>query len=87
MVTTSSSDIFSAFMKRRRIKYSGKFCPDFLPKGQLISKANYQAVNSSVLPKNERMNSFLLNSMRCVFVPFLEEVEGSKKGISKLSDL
>ena len=42
-------------------------------KGQLISKANYKALNSS----KKRMNEFVLTSMGCVFVPFLEEIEDS----------
>ena len=45
-------------------------------KGQLISKANCQAVR--ILPKNERMNSFF-TKMRRVFVRFLEEIELNKK--------
>ena len=45
---------------------------DYWVKGQLISKANCQAVNSS---KNE----FVFTSMRRVFVCFLEEIEDSKK--------
>ena len=44
-------------------------------KGQLISKANCQVVNSY---KN-RMNEFVFSSMRHVFVRFLEEIEDSKK--------
>ena len=44
-------------------------------KGQLISKANCQAVNSS----KKRTNEFVFTSMRCVFVRFLEEIEDSKK--------
>ena len=44
-------------------------------KGQLISKANFQAMNSS----KKRTNEFLFTSMRCVFVCFLEEIEDSKK--------
>ena len=44
-------------------------------KGQLISKANCQAVNSS----KKRMNEFVFTSMRRVFVCFLEEIEDSKK--------
>ena len=46
-----------------------------LPKGQLISKANCQAVNSS----KKRTNEFVFTSMRRVFVRFLEEIEDSKK--------
>ena len=45
------------------------------PKGQLISKANCQAVNSS----KKRMNEFVFTTMRRVFVCFLEEIEDSKK--------
>ena len=44
-------------------------------KGQLISKANYQAMNSS----KKRMNEFIFTNMRCVFVRFLEEIEDIKK--------
>ena len=44
------------------------------PKGQLISKANYQAVNSS----KKQMNEFIFISMRRVFVRFLEEIEDTK---------
>ena len=52
-------------------------------KGQLILKANCQAVNSS----KKRMNEFVFTTMRHVFVRFLEEIEDTKKGISKLTDL
>ena len=45
-----------------------------LTKGQLISKANCQAMNSS--KKNERMN-FVFTSMRHTFIGFLEEIEDS----------
>ena len=44
-------------------------------KGQLISKANCQAVNSS----KKRTNEFVFTTMRRVFVPFLEEIEVNKK--------
>ena len=44
-------------------------------KGQLISKANCQAVNSS----KKRTNEFIFTTMRRVFVCFLEEIEDSKK--------
>ena len=44
-------------------------------KGQLISKANCQAVNSS----KKRTNEFVFNTMRRVFVCFLEEIEDTKK--------
>ena len=44
-------------------------------KGQLILKANCQAVNSS----KKRMNEFVFSSMRRVFICFLEEIEDSKK--------
>ena len=47
--------------------------PQVTTKGQLISKANYQAMNSS----KKRTNEFVLTSMRCVLVPFLEEIEDS----------
>ena len=44
-------------------------------KGQLISKAYYQAVNSSKKPTKE----FVFTTMRRVFVHFLEEIEDTKK--------
>ena len=44
-------------------------------KGQLISKANCQAKDSS----KKRTNEFVFTSMRCVFVHFLEEIEDTKK--------
>jgi hypothetical protein len=44
-------------------------------KDQIISKANCQAVNCS----KKQMNEFIFNSMRRVFVRFLEEIEDSKK--------
>ena len=44
-------------------------------KGQLISKANYQAVNSS----KKQTNEFVFTTMRRVFVRFLEEIEDTKK--------
>ena len=42
-----------------------------LDKGQLISKANCQAVNSS----KKRTNGFVFTTMRRVFFRFLEEIE------------
>ena len=44
-------------------------------KGQLISKANCQAVNSS----QKRVNEFVFTTMRRVFGRFLEEIEVTKK--------
>ena len=44
-------------------------------KGQLISKANCQALNSSKI----QMNEFFFTNMRRVFVRFLEEIEDTKK--------
>ena len=46
-------------------------------KGQLISKANCQAVNSS----KKRTNEFVFTTMRRVFVRFLEEIEDTKKNL------
>ena len=46
----------------------------YVLKGQLISKANCQAVNSS----KKRTNEFVFTSMRRVFVRFLEEIQDSK---------
>jgi hypothetical protein len=50
-----------------------------LSKGQLISKANYQAVNSS----KKRTNEFIFTTIQRVFVRFLEEIEDTKKNLSK----
>ena len=47
----------------------------YIIKGQLISKANCQAVNYS----KKRMNEFIFSSMQRVFICFLEEIEDSKK--------
>ena len=44
-------------------------------KGQLISKANCQAVNSS----KKQTNEFVFTTMRRVFVHFSEEIEDPKK--------
>ena len=44
-------------------------------KGQLVSKANCRAMNSS----KKRTNEFIYISMRRVFVRFLEQIEDSKK--------
>ena len=46
-----------------------------LNKGQLISKVNCQAVNSSKKTTNE----FVFTSMRHVFLCFLEEIEDANK--------
>ena len=46
-----------------------------LPKGQLISKANCQAEDSS----KKRTNEFVFATMRRVFVRILEEIEDTKK--------
>ena len=43
-------------------------------KGQLISKANFQAVNSS----EKQTNEFVFTTMQHVFVRFLEEIEDTK---------
>ena len=44
-------------------------------KGQLISKANCQVVNSS----KKRMNEFVSTTMRPAFVRFSEEIDDTKK--------
>ena len=46
-----------------------------LLKGQLISKGNCQAVNSS----KKQMNEFVFTTKQHVFVRFLEEIEVNKK--------
>ena len=46
-----------------------------MPKGQIISKANCQAVNSS----QKQTNEFVFNTMQSVFGRNLEEIEDTKK--------
>ena len=53
------------------------------PKGQVISKANCQDVNSS----KKRTNEFVFTTMQRVFVPFFGRNWRHQKNISKLSDL
>ena len=53
-----------------------------IAKGQLISKGNCQAVNSS----KKRTNELFFNTMQRVFVHFLEEIANTKN-FSKLPDL
>ena len=48
--------------------------PQVTAKGLLISKANYQVMNSS----KKRMNEFIFTTVRCVFFHFLEEIEDTK---------
>ena len=48
---------------------------DLWTKGQLISKPNCQAMNSS----KKRTNEFLFTTMRGVFIRFLEEIEVKKR--------
>ena len=52
-------------------------------KGQLISKANCQAEDSS----KKWTNEFVFTSMRRVFVRILEESSARKKNVLRLSDL
>ena len=52
-----------------------EICMYLGPKGQIISKANCQAMNSS----KKRTNEFVFTTMRHVFVRFLEEIEDTKK--------
>ena len=52
-------------------------------KGQLISKSNCQAVNSS----KKRTNEFVFTTMRRVFVRFVEEIEDTKKTFRKMLTL
>ena len=51
------------------------FSADRCSEGQLISKANCQALNSS----KKRTNEFVFTSMRRVLVCIVEEIENSKK--------
>jgi hypothetical protein len=55
----------------------------FPAKGQLISKTNCQAEDSS----KKRTNEFVFTSMRRVFVRFLDESSARKKTGSRLSEL
>ena len=57
---------FVAFLQNFNLQFT---------KGQIISKANCQAVNSS----KKRTNEFVFTTMRRVFVRFLEEIEDTKK--------
>ena len=52
-----------------------KISPNLYAKGQLISNTNCQAKDSS----KKRTNEFIFNSMRRVFVRFLEESSARKK--------
>ena len=47
----------------------------YRPKGQIISKANCQAVNSS----KKQTNVFVFTTVQRVFVCFLEGIEDTKK--------
>ena len=68
------SDFFHLKIEIKRTTFiNDTFC--LLSKGQLISKANCQAVNSSL----KQMNEFVFTTMRRVFVCFLEEIEDTKK--------
>ena len=44
-------------------------------KGQLISKENCQALNSS----KKQTNELVFTTMQCDFIRFVEEIEDSKK--------
>ena len=61
--------------KRLGVNSDGNFSSYLIGKGQLISKANCQAEDSS----KKRTNEFIFNSMRRVFVRFLEESLARKK--------
>ena len=54
---------------------ASKFFFMFCPEGQLISKANCHALNSS----KKRTNEFIFTTMQPVFIHFLEEIEDTKK--------
>ena len=58
---------------------SAEITPDSSIKGQLIPKANCQAVNAS----KKRINKFVYTTMQCVFVLSLEEIEDTKKPFEK----
>ena len=64
-----------AHYRNKKYRCLGDFGVSNKDKGQLISKANCQAVNSS----KKRTNEFGITSMRRVFVRFLEKIEDTKK--------
>ena len=51
------------------------FSIEHFAKGQLFSKANCQAVNSSI----KQMNEFVFTTLQRVFICFMEEIEDTKK--------
>ena len=51
------------------------FRKNYVLKGEVISKANCQTVNSS----KKRTNEFVFTTTRCIFIQFFEEIEDSKK--------
>ena len=59
----------------KRLKVYSVNLKSSLYKGQLILKANCQAVKFS----KKRTNKFVFTSIQCVFAWFLEEIEDSKK--------
>ena len=66
--------VFLRFMKfEKTVTVNGNTFMNI--KGQLISKANCQAMNSS----KKRTNEFVFTIMQHVFVCFLEEIEVTKK--------
>ena len=67
-------DTLYIFMYRMKFTIFG-FRKNCVLKGQLISKANCQAVNSS----KKQTNEFVFTTMPRVFVCFLEEIEDSKE--------
>ena len=75
LYTEKSFKSFSLDRRQTDIAPYGVFFVYF--KGQLISKANGQAVNSS----KKRTNDFVFTSMRRVFVSCLEEIEDTKKKV------
>ena len=72
-----------------RLRYSiikrprGGSVKDEAVKGQLISKANCQAEDST----KKRTNEFVFTSMRHVFVRFFLKNPRPEKNVSRLSDL
>ena len=68
-LTNQSNFQYFTFFEKKKILFM------LVSKGQLISKANYQAVNSS----KKQTNEFVFTTMRLVFIRFLGEIEGNKK--------
>ena len=70
-----------------KIQASDTLSVQNLDKGQLISKCLFGVFNSSKKMNEKIRLNYYDTSGRIVFVRFLEEIEDTKKNISKLTDL